>query len=290
MSKKSISQSFVYAVIPSISTLKFACMRRFFLFFVMIFVAPLIFTPEIYAEWSPEGLLFTPLRANVFESRIASMYEFGADKLRLDIGNSTDFYRLTKDSLHEVRFGTDFFTMTRLRSVGKFKFPVETSDYFFGVNASAQYGDFSTRFRLAHISSHLVDGSDSVAQRFFVYSREFFDAVGTFNINGLRPYAGLNFLFSKQPRDFGWLTPQIGFDFTKKLAANIFIVGGYDFKLPTIHSTTTGVNTAQIGIKFGEQNGKGILLNLYGYDGKSLHGMFYNQQDSYIAFGFQVDF
>ena len=79
-----------------------------------------------------DKLLFTPLTANVFEPRIGAMYQLSAEKLRLDIGASFDLADLKLFDGVETRFGTDFFTFTRLRSERGFKFPVETSDYFFG--------------------------------------------------------------------------------------------------------------------------------------------------------------
>ncbi|HYF01921.1 MAG TPA: hypothetical protein VEC36_00985, partial [Patescibacteria group bacterium] len=142
-------------------------------------------------------LSFTPLIANPLEGRVGAMYQFADNKLRLDIGNSIDVYKLPN---RDVAFGVDFYTFTRLRSEGNFKFPVETSDYYFGVNFSSsslrdskKYYDEesdrtyevgfkpSLRLRLAHISSHLVDGladtSGKLEKKPFVYSREFADLV-----------------------------------------------------------------------------------------------------------------
>lgn len=242
--------------------------------------------------WNPDGLLFAPLRAHTLEPRIGMLYEFGEDKLRLDIGTSLDLLAYCPDSSGEFRVGTDFFTYTRLRSEGSFKFPVETTDFFFGVNASAKYSIaghvVSGRLRIAHISSHISDGYNGPRTP-FVYSREFVDVTGTLTLSEVRLYAGINVLFSTIPDNFGVVTPQLGVDVSYPLSATLALVGGYDARFPTIQGAATGVHSAQFGIKVGEQFGKGIVLNGYAYSGKSLHGMFYDIADSYMGLGFQVD-
>lgn len=243
--------------------------------------------------WSPSGLLFQPLRAHVFEPRVGILYEANDDMLRLDIGNSIDLVSWQPSSTEEYRMGADFFTYTRLRSEGRFKFPVETTDFFFGVNFSAQYslGDkvVSGRLRVAHISSHLSDGYNGNRSS-FVYSREFIDLTGAVDFGSLRAYAGANILFSTIPDAFGIVTPQVGFDISHPLTPGLTLVGGYDLRFPTVDGATTAAHSAQAGIKLGKQFGSGLVLNGYFYRGKSIHGMFYDLNDSYAGIGLQVDF
>src|SRR5205823_6124554 len=81
--------------------------------------------------------------AGKIEARIGGSREFPGDKLRLDIGASFDMltlYEPVEQAHHyyyhtQLTLGADFFTWTRLRSTGNFKFPVEAVDYYFGVNA-----------------------------------------------------------------------------------------------------------------------------------------------------------
>ena len=254
---------------------------------------PLV-TDDSTWTWSPSGLMFYPLRAAVLEPRIGSMYQFGDDKLRLDIGNSLDLVAYRMDRSTELRAGADFFTYTRLRSEGRFKFPVETTDFYFGVNFtfrhqySPQSNVLSGRLRVAHISSHISDGynGDRVP---FVYSREFIDVTGAYQIGALRMYAGANLLFSSIPDNFGVVSPQIGVDVSQPLSSTWTFVGGYDFRLVEIWKVTTDVHAVQAGLKVGEQYGRGIVISGYGYSGKSLHGMFYDLPDHYFGLGFQVD-
>jgi hypothetical protein len=284
--------------------------------------------------------LFRPLRANVFEPRVGGMLQTPASalsapsaanagrKLRLDIGMGTDLVSLPLAGAAELRFGSEFFTLTRLRSEVNFRFPVETTDFYFGVNASFQAPLSHDgwwllgRLRVAHISSHLVDGVDTFRQT-FVYSREFVDAVlaAEWRQRGRtsRVYAGANTLFHTIPENFGAVMPQIGFDVqdytvlaafaalfeqpsvnqdsqsaqsiaSAWLERSIGISAGYDLKLTTINGVTSAIHTAQAGLRFGAPSAPGVFAGVYWYEGKSLHGMFYNERDSYVALGFQIDF
>lgn len=246
---------------------------------------------------SYESLLFKPLTANVFEPRIGTIYEACDEKLRLDIGASFDLTHFNPSENTEIRLGADFFTYTRLRSEGRFKFPVETSDYFFGVNASSRYKadeyDLLTRIRLAHISSHLVDGYayGSVFKKTpFVYSREFVDITVAADFGLLRPYIGLNSVFSFIPDDIDVFIPQAGLDFEYELLSWLLISGGWDFKLVGIKNVSSGVNSLQTGLLFKTSDGAGVLVSGYYYSGKSMHGMFYDEIDNYFGLGFQLIF
>ena len=243
-------------------------------------------------EWSPDGLLFRPLAANPLEARVAVLFQPAADKLRLDIGTTIDLAAI-RGIDGETRFGVDFFTLTRLRSVGRFKFPVETSDYFFGVNASRrhEFSDwtFLGRMRLAHISSHLVDGYDGTRQP-FTYSREFVELIGAAEIDEWRAYGGFTWLFSSIPDDFGVITPQLGVDVMWQLAENLFLRGGYNLTAPTITGDIEIVQATDLGLKLGTRDGAGVVLSFRSYNGPSVHGMFYDRMDSYGAVSLEAEF
>lgn len=244
------------------------------------------------------NLLFDPLLANPFEARIGAIYDGKNDKMRLDIGTSLDLMELYKSDKHILNMGTDFMTYTRLRSEGKLKFPVETSDYFFGVNFSGVYKleDSNTleyRVRVAHISSHLIDGYTKLPeytfrQSPFVYSREFVDAVVGLRIENYRVYLGLNSIFSTIPKNITNFVPQAGFEYNTELYNNLKLVGGYDIKLVGINKILQAQNALQIGLMYKEKDKAGIFAGLYYFSGPSIHGMFYNNKDNYFGIGFQV--
>jgi hypothetical protein len=144
--------------------------------------------PDLDPYENPIGrrrLNILPPYAGKYEARIGGSTEPGRSRLRLDIGASAD---LVKFGGYYSRFGwgalgVDFFTWTRLRDAGGFKFPVEAVDYYFGINTT--FGDITdlgleSRVRIAHISAHLVDGDPSFSTttaRYMTYSREFIDVM-----------------------------------------------------------------------------------------------------------------
>ncbi len=253
----------------------------------------IVFTCKAYST----DLLFKPLTANPFEARIGAIYEEDDNRLRLDIGASFDMVQFGEDDSDKFKsaIGADFFTYTRLRSEGRFKFPVETSDYFFGLNYSCQYETedykWEGRARLSHISSHLVDGysdNSTFFQEPFVYSREFLDLVVAFDYHNIRPYVGACWVFSYQPDDVNKIIPQIGIDWQKELNEVFDVSMGYDLKLDGQNGVATAVHTAQGGLIAKVSKNFGIFGGIFYYQGKSMHGMFYDQKDSYFGYGFQL--
>lgn len=80
-----------------------------------------------------------------------------------------------RDIIHtQVAFGLEGLIWSRLRNLSGFRFPVETADYFFGVYSTFDLFHAKHRVRVSHISSHLVDGADTVVGgSSSKYSREF---------------------------------------------------------------------------------------------------------------------
>ncbi|MBK9247098.1 MAG: DUF1207 domain-containing protein [Ignavibacteria bacterium] len=243
---------------------------------------------------------FKPLTANPLEARVGTMYQFDDNKLRLDIGNSIDLQTLKLTDSLLLSLGTDFFTLTRLRSEGKLKFPVETADFYFGINGAVKHQftpttEWSVRLRIAHISSHLVDGyaSDSVfvRQKPFVYSREFVELIGAVEFSQqVRVYGGFTYLWATQPRRANRFIPEFGFDGSYSLSKSLSFEFGYDFKLIGVDNSYQGTHAAQAGLFLKTSKNKGYLLTFFAYRGRSVHGMFYDQNDAYSGIGFQVIF
>lgn len=246
-----------------------------------------------------DGLLFKPKTADVIEPRIGAVTDFSDEKLRLDIGSSFDFLTIDKDVDSEMRAGADFFTFTRLRSEKNFKFPVETVDYYFGVNASYKKtlpedlfrGDFSARLRIGHISAHLADGfaKDSIFLKTpFVYSREFADLSAAIENRFARLYIGATYVFSTTPSEMNAIVPQVGADSKINIWKSLFFTGGYDFKLLGKDGVYSGAHALQFGIMIETSENRGVALGGYFYDGLSVHGLFHSERDSYFGVGFQL--
>lgn len=270
-----------------------------FLFFTrMKKYIPFLILISVMSSYSYESLLFRPLAANVFEPRIGVLFQPSYEKLRLDIGASFDLAdkREVFEDKDEMRMGADFMTYTRLRSEGSLKFPVETSDYWFGFNFSykpaAEDNYLSHRLRVAHISSHLVDGlaKDTVLSRTpFVFSREFVDYTAAYNFGDCRVYAGLNYIFSTKPKEVKALEINAGADGMYPLADKWKIQAGYHFRL-TGAEKYSGQHAGQAGLLFESSKGRGIMLSAYYFSGMDIHGMFFRERTEYVGLGFQVFF
>ena len=278
-------------------------MNRFLpLFFLFVLPLQLFgqFSPT--AEFVPSGRLFPPLLANTFEGRVGTL--FRADgKLRLDVGNSIDVVGIALDSNHARRLtiGADFFTYTVLRSEENFHFPVEASDYLFGINVNyvreMSAGQFQARLRVSHISAHLVDGSydaGDAAWRYGgprVYSREFVDLVGAVGRKHYRFYAGVQYLFHDDPPEVPNWSYQAGLEifFGKLMGRFMHPYLAYDFRLVPVR-VYSAVHSVQGGIKIGRWQGPGLNLFFAYFSGNSIHGEFFDRRERYWAGGFTVDF
>lgn len=262
-----------------------------------IFIKLFIILPLIsYSDPIPEKWEFIAPHAAQIEGRVGTFYQNQNDRLRLDIGNS---FVLMHGDLGPNKFtlGGDFMTYTRIRSEGRLKFPVETTDYYFGVNSAYNFNllglNWDSRIRIAHISSHIIDGySDDnglLSVIPFTYSREFVDIVLMANTKiGLRPYIGLNTIFSTIPDNVNTFEPQIGFDYSYQIIDILSINAGYDLRLLGQNDLYRGSNSFQAGIKYHTENNKGIYLGYYYFAGHSIHGMFIGQYDEYSGIGFQI--
>jgi hypothetical protein len=256
--------------------------------------------------WLRQGrLLFPPLLAHHVEARMGAMKMHGEDRLRLDIGNTVDLLEFRNgkgDQLFAV--GAEFFTWTSLREERDFHFPVDAVDYLFGVNASwRMHVDenviTAARFRLSHISAHLVDGSYDKSTSSWrndrlplVYSREYVELIAALEYrNLLRVYAGAQYVYHIDPRELGRFGLQSGLEiFCHDMPAKaIHPYIAYDFR--TVNATAvTGTHSVQAGVKLGNWRGRGLNIFIAAYSGKSRHGEYYDLDWSYWGPGFTIDF
>jgi len=266
---------------------------------LLIFISFQTF-PQSNIEWFPSGINIQPFTANFLEPKAGFSYLISESNIRLDIGTSADIIKIKSDNKISS-FGVDLFTYTRLRSESNFKFPVETTDFYFGLNYAQRYfseeNQYGFRFRFAHISTHLVDGSFNQQSNLwrngrtpFVYSREFFELIPFYKKNSFRVYLGVTYLFHTLPSNISKGIYQFGFDkYFTNFPADVFTPFiAYDFKLSKIDKYT-GNNIISTGIKFGKYDEKGFRIELNYYSGKSVHGQLFDINENYFALGFNMD-
>jgi hypothetical protein len=270
---------------------------------ILLFV--LLFSSISFAQWQhelfPADLNIQPFTANILEPKAGFLFNIDNDKLRLDISTSRDIVKWYDDD-ETISIGADLFTFTRLRSTDNFKFPVETIDYLFGLNAGykkqiSSEKELGMRFRLSHISAHLVDGQyDAENQEWrderepFVFSKEFIELFPYYRFNTFRAYVGLTYIFHIIPEEIKQFNAQVGFDYFATQFGNESMTPfvAYDFKLAG-NETYVGNNIFSVGVKFGNWKSKGLSLYYTYISGKSIHGEYYDVNENYSAVGFNFE-
>ena len=252
-------------------------------------------------EWFPSGLNVQPFTANFLEPKAGFSFLLGRREIRLDIGTSSDIYHYSKDNTC-LSFGADLFTYTRLRGESEFHFPVEAVDYLFGINGSykiiKEESEYGIRLRLSHISAHFADGHydnrlsewmDGRSPR--TYSREFIELFPYYEIKDFRAYLGFTYLLHVTPKRLNNDIYQAGFDYFAASLISDFITpfAAYDFKLAHFEDFYSGSNILTAGIKFGRYDSKGFSISISYYSGKSIHGEYFDTNEDYASFGFNMD-
>jgi hypothetical protein len=248
--------------------------------------------------WFPSNFNVRPFTANFLEPKAGFAFQTGGNKIRLDISRSTDIAQINYQN-STLSFGMDLFTYTRLRAESEFHFPVETIDYLFGVNSAYKIADgdneYGLRFRLSHISAHFVDGQYDYKINYWrngrpaiVYTREFVELFPFYGFNSLRIYAGFSYLFHRKPLDINREVYNFGFDYYYTNLGTIFPFIAYNFKLDKINKYS-GSNILTAGVKFGDYKSRGLSLAISYFAGKSIHGEYYNLNESYTTLGFNLD-
>lgn len=268
---------------------------------LMIFSFSSISFAQFESELFPSNLNIQPFTANFLEPKAGFLFALDENNIRLDISTSRDIIKWYNDQ-ESFSLGIDLFTFTRLRSAYDFKFPVETIDYLFGLNAGYKKqltngNEFGLRFRLSHISAHLVDGQyDSQNQQWregiepFVFSKEFIELFPYYRLNTFRIYTGLTYIFHIIPEELKTFNVQVGFDYFATQFGNDFLTPflAYDFKLAG-DTKYVGNNIISAGIKFGKWNQRGISLYYTYISGKSIHGEYYDVYEKYSSIGFNFE-
>jgi hypothetical protein len=155
-------------------------MKKIFIICLIIVASSSLYAQDDYTSyrwkdhWIPTWM---EMRGSFLEpNRFAVAYDFKPSWLRLDAGYGSEFFRIST-----VAIGGEGLIWSGLKSTSDFRFPVETADYFFGIYTifplplwGSNLKPWRMRFRVSHISSHLVDGADTItggsSSR---YSREF---------------------------------------------------------------------------------------------------------------------
>ena len=262
-------------------------------------------------EFLPEGLHFLPLKANHQEARIGLFKYFGSANLKVDVGNTIDVFGLNfSASRLRVTAGIDFMAYAFVTGSQGLRLQVDALDGFFGGNFSFsrtfESSRLQGRLRILHLSAHLVDGHYNPTSKQWLDNRDPITFAKNFGelivAHELQPsfgifryYGGITYAGLVRPAELQRYAFSVGFEIassailgnvlehpTYPFIANHFSVAG--------NPGYTGNNQAQIGVKFGEWNGKGVVLYLAYYNGNSFFSEYFDERVSIVGAGFTVDF
>lgn len=254
------------------------------------------------SEWFPDSLLVQPFAANYLEPRMGFQFELNKNNLRLIIGSSMDIYRRTVGGNAEFTIGADLFTYSFLRGEHNFHFPVDAIDYLFGINLAYKLSkkdyNYGFRARLSHISAHFVDGHyDGYNAKWrnnrnpIVYSREFVEIIGFYSIASFRGYVGGTYIFHIDPTTIKKDSYQLGVEYfyNNIFGGKLIPFAAYDMRI--IHLDKYSVNHSFVlGLKFGRYFSKGFRIYYEYYNGKNIHGEYFDEEENYNAIGFNLEF
>lgn len=262
---------------------------------------PVVIFCQSSTDLFPGSLNVQPYVANFLEPRVGVQFQLNNNELRLDIGNSLDIVHFIQDDNSVVSIGADFFTYTLLRGEKDFHFPVDAVDYLFGINSSYKtkiYGnEFGARLRLSHISAHFVDGHFDYQTQAWrdgreprVYSREFIELIPYYRIEDMRFYFGYTYIFHVDPTNLGKNIFHFGAEYFYDDFPfnNLNPFAGYDLKL-TKNEKYAATNSVVLGLKYGFSKGKGLSIYYSYFQGKSIHGEYFDFNKNYSSIGFNLD-
>ena len=268
----------------------------------------LSFTVQAQQAGEPHDgrLLFPSLFAGSMEPRIGAIWKLQRDALQLDIGTSVDLlsWTVVQSRKESISAGADAYIWTALRQESNFHFPVEAVDYLFGINVNYARDldndlQFQGRLRIGHVSAHLVDGSfDKESMQWRngqlprVYSKEFIDmTAATEYLRQLRAYAGFTYLYHKDPMELGAFEWRAGAELRLPEVFTPYIHPFLAYQVEYTKLDAFAANHCMsIGIELGEWKGRGIRLMLNYYDGRHIHGEYYDRRVSYTGAGFALTY
>lgn len=274
---------------------------------LLLFISQTAFSNEAVVNkdslfFFTSNLVFVPTESSVFESRIGVTKFTDKKILKLDIGATIDLigYKVKQSTFS---LGAEFFTFSSLRSEANFKFPVDAIDYLFGVSFNFKKyisgNSFTSRVRIAHISSHFEDGhiydmADSVLTP-VVYSKEFVNlaAIKNFTLYNkidLKVLIALDYIFHSIPKDISKLSGQLGLESRYYISDIVSVYLSNDLTLASVNSKTNLNENFEGGFSFGGLNKRTINIYFTYYDGQDYRGQYFRRYLNYkgLGIGFKI--
>ncbi len=262
-------------------------------------------------EFLPSGLHFIPLRANIDEAKMGVLIYPSNWHLKVDIGNSIDILKFNF-SQNVFTLGAEFMAFAYVTSYQEFRLQIDELDGFFGGNLTytknISSGELFSRFRIIHNSSHLADGHWDWYNHEWqngkipsAFGRDYAEiAVGHIYPAEkylFRYYGIASFAFHQNAGGKPLKRTMFGGGLEISSAkimgqvfnndTNIFFAGHINFEgIPKY----VGDQNYMAGFKFGDWNGKGILIYASYYSGGDLFNQYFTDRIHRFGFGFSFEF
>ena len=242
----------------------------------------------------PETELFPPILADQREYVFSIQYEYRDQEdhdfkaAEVSFGDSLPIknFELSPDSTLQLTFDGVIYSLYDLDTES---YDLVNSDYLVGFSSAYRRGDFSTRLRIRHQSSHVGDeyllhNSDTVREN---TSFEEAQIMPAFEWQGWRVYAGGGAIFHSKNHIEPW-NLQGGLEYlvpTSYSEVSLFLAADYQGEARTDWTLNQSYRT---GVLFGQRDERNIRLALEFVDGYAQDGQFAGNDSRY--FGLAVFF
>lgn len=263
-----------------------------------------------FFEFLPDSLQFIPLKANHQEARIGVLYYPENGYLKVDIGNNIDLLKFRINNKTALNVGIEFMAYALSTNYQGKRLQIDALDGFFGGHSSIKMklneNYLLSRLRIIHNSAHFVDGHyDNINNKWrddidpIPFTQDFGELTVAHVMNqewfhfkyfGSIAYSTLvrPHLIEKYSYNFGFeLYSEEVFEETFNNPVYVFYANYNRYAgLPDYELSTSN----QLGVKFGDWYGKGILFYISYYYGNDILSEYYFIRDSKFGIGFSVDF
>lgn len=268
-------------------------------------VAAVLITSSLHAQpdstrwsWFPDRLLFIPLVGSHEEPRMGIAQEVGTSRMNVSIGNSVEVLEYSRGS-DTVRASVVFLASALANDYRGYRLKIDAADGIFGIGFVYQNASpLGVRFRILHLSAHLVDGHYNDELQMwrdgkvpFPFSRNYGELIAAYTTPMrsmlLRLYGGVSYAPIVKPVQIRAWTGIAGWELRTPgtphwyLAHHFFIMGT---------PLTIGTNTLEGGMKFGTWQGRGFRLFISYRNGWDSFGEYYNVRRESFTIGFAFDF
>ncbi|RMD91049.1 MAG: DUF1207 domain-containing protein [Calditrichaeota bacterium] len=168
-------------------------------------------------------------------------------------------------------------------------FPIQTSDFYFGLPFDFRFNQISARLKWAHVSSHLGDEIPRASEIRIDFSREFWQLLLSYDGSQLRFYGGFLWAYHVLPRVGPW-TLQFGMEWTeRKHFHSPYPYFAVDIKPRQEVGWAPDFNS-QVGVVFGNHQKRAIRLALEYFNGHSNQGQFFQRKENDVNIVINFDF